>query len=193
MIITWEDLKKASYNRMALESDEYSDYTESVVEGVNHCMLELAKLFPIRGQYELTQSETEDEGENEYDMKTLCESFMEFSHPPVLKGNYLVSETEYTIIGNRYLRLKKSNSGTFKVQYNKYPTKITAQTENSFILELSPEAVNLIPLYVTWWAYQDDDASKATMAYNEFSEAKQGLINPPNFKGGITIEGGIDI
>ena len=200
MQITLGDVKRATYSRMFLEDNEYDEYDESILLGINHGLLDLANLFPIKAQYEITQTASTDEGENEYDIRTLTQEgginkFIRFANPALLvvSGGDTSVAFDFKIIADRYLHIKKNYGGTFKVQYYRFPAEISNDTDENYEFDIDAEAANLLPLYATWWAMQDDDIQTATMAYNEYQEAKQTLRDKQNWYSGIEISGGYDI
>ena len=200
MQITLGDVKRATYSRMFLEDNEYDEYDESILLGINHGLLDLANLFPIKAQYEITQTASTDEGENEYDIRTLTQEggvnkFIRFANPALLvvSGGDTSVAFDYKIIADRYLHIKKNYGGTFKVQYYRFPMEVTDSTNDNYVFDIDSEAANLLPLYATWWAMQDDDIQTATIAYNEYQEAKQTLRDKQNWYSGIDISGGYDI
>ena len=200
MQITLGDVKRATYSRMFLEDNEYDEYDESILLGINHGLLDLANLFPIKAQYEINQTASTDEGENEYDIRTLTQEngvnrFIRFADPALLvvsEGDTSVA-FDYKIIADRYLHIKKNYGGTFKVQYYRFPMEVTDSTNDNYVFDIDSEAANLLPLYATWWAMQDDDIQTATIAYNEYQEAKQTLRDKQNWYSGIDISGGYDL
>ncbi len=200
MQITLGDVKRATYSRMFLEDNEYDEYDESILLGINHGLLDLANLFPIKAQYEITQTASTDEGENEYDIRTLTQEngvnrFIRFADPALLvvSGGDTSVAFDYKIIADRYLHIKKNYGGTFKVQYYRFPMEVTDSTNDNYVFDIDSEAANLLPLYATWWAMQDDDIQTATIAYNEYQEAKQTLRDKQNWYSGIDISGGYDL
>ena len=200
MQITLGDVKRATYSRMFLEDNEYDEYDESILLGINHGLLDLANLFPIKAQYEINQTASTDEGENEYDIRTLTQEngvnrFIRFANPALLvvSGGDTSVAFDYKIIADRYLHIKKNYGGTFKVQYYRFPMEVTDSTNDNYVFDIDSEAANLLPLYATWWAMQDDDIQTATIAYNEYQEAKQTLRDKQNWYSGIEISGGYDI
>lgn len=200
MQITLGDVKRATYSRMFLEDNEYDEYDESILLGINHGLLDLANLFPIKAQYEINQTASTDEGENEYDIRTLTQEggvnkFIRFANPALLvvSGGDTSVAFDYKIIADRYLHIKKNYGGTFKVQYYRFPMEVTDSTNDNYVFDIDSEAANLLPLYATWWAMQDDDIQTATIAYNEYQEAKQTLRDKQNWYSGIDISGGYDI
>jgi hypothetical protein len=88
------------------------------------------------------------------------------------------------------LYLNAQEEGTFRVFYKQYPTKITSATSDDFELEISPEAVPLVPLLMAWRMCKDDDERKAILYFNEYQNAKAGIRRPMTVGGSLHVWGG---
>lgn len=81
------------------------------------------------------------------------------------------------LLGGKYLRFPANASGQFEYYYDAMPEEITQTTPDDTVIEIAPEAVALIPLYMASELYKDDDLSTATYYRNEFEDGLSKLRN----------------
>ncbi|NCB75118.1 MAG: hypothetical protein EOM51_10305 [Clostridia bacterium] len=89
---------------------------------------------------------------------------------------------DYLIEEHGIIAFKRDEEGQFIVFYNAYPDEITAQTTDNYALPIKPEAAKLIPLLAASRIWQDDDATKSAVYYNQYQIAKEAYtkIKKPN-------------
>ena len=87
-----------------------------------------------------------------------------------------LSPGDYSILGGKELHLPREQTGEFQINYRRYPKKITPLTPDDEEMDLSPEAAGLMPLYMAWRLYKDEDERMATLYFNEYQNAKSELI-----------------
>lgn len=81
----------------------------------------------------------------------------------------------YKLKGGKILSLDRNKAGSYAIYYQAYPDMIDAATEDTYVLNLDPEVVVLLPLYMASQLYKDDDNGIATAYRNEFEVALEGL------------------
>lgn len=81
---------------------------------------------------------------------------------PVMNTDYKYNSGDYKI------SIDNDKIGTFTINYQCYPTKITSATADSFQIEMEPEVLSLLPLYIVSELYLDDDISLSTQYRNKF-------------------------
>ena len=134
---------------------------------------------------------------NRYDMVALTNdalkgrmflSFME-DMPAVRQsfdaGSYEVPD--YFTEQGSVIWLNAQQAGRFEVLYKQYPTKITADTADGFEPEITPEAARLVPLLMAWRMLKDDDERKAILYFNEYQNAKAGMMR------GLSVSGSAQV
>lgn len=82
---------------------------------------------------------------------------------------------EHRMIGNDYLVLDGSRTGTYTLYYYAYPLKVTAETKDETDLQIDPDVASLIPLYIASQLYKEDDPSMAATWRNEFEMGREEL------------------
>jgi len=115
-----------------------------------------------------------------YDLSQLADSFYMLAQDGIIfEGSEGVSRYEQTSDyfeeGGRVLVLDRNKPGNYTIYYRAYPQKITADTPDSYELELDPEVEALVPLYMASQIYKDDDNGIATTYRNEFEVGLQSL------------------
>lgn len=104
-----------------------------------------------------------------YDLKELVDDFYELGNNDIIFETTDYSATsEYNLEGDSILVVDREAKGNFKVWYNAYPTKITTETVDSYILDIDDEIAVLLPTYMASELYKDDDVSIATQYRNQF-------------------------
>lgn len=198
-MITWGELKQDVYNMMMLEASEYTEYSNLIVSAANYTFMDLAKNFGKLANYEIVQAESDDEGYNEYDLITLTDdsgrTFLTFADVPVYKetdaGIKIV--TDYKIVNDRYLYLKKTDDGTFKVNFKMYPPKIATTSLDTLVIDLEAEIINIAKLGIMWQLMIEDNIEIAVLKSNEYHRAKEEIAQRKSLFSGITINAGSDL
>ena len=71
------------------------------------------------------------------------------------------------------------------------PTYITDSTEDSFVINLPDNIIELLPLLASYFVWLDDDSVKATLYWNVFDEKRQSIISSCLKDAKATITGGV--
>lgn len=206
MKITWQDIKQSLNRLMFLEAadidDKYNsiEYKDAIIEAANFAIIELSKIFPALCAYDdIVQNQSAEEGYDVYDMLELTKSgdtvnFSGFSNeaPVLLLDDELgwIDCPNYQILLDRYLYIKKSVAGQFKVIYKKSLTKITSNTDNGFEMELAAEVCNIMPLLIAYRVFKDDDPYKAAQYFNEYMNAREETAALKTIKHRASVSGG---
>lgn len=71
------------------------------------------------------------------------------------------------------------------------PAYITDSTEDSFVISLPDNIIELLPLLASYFVWLDDDNVKATLYWNVFDEKRQSIISSCLKDAKATITGGL--
>lgn len=71
------------------------------------------------------------------------------------------------------------------------PAYITDSTEDSFVISLPDNIIELLPLLASYFVWLDDDSVKATLYWNVFDEKRQAIISSCLKDAKATITGGL--
>lgn len=104
-----------------------------------------------------------------YDLRQLADDFYCIDQVTLINGENYGSFHGYRLEGDHIFLVPASTTGTFRVWYNAYPPKITKNTAADFVIDLHPEELSMVALYMAGQLYKDDDISIATGYMNEFS------------------------
>lgn len=104
-----------------------------------------------------------------YDLKGMTGDFYALDEVRLDDGKTYEAFTGYRMEGNALLLLPASEKGTFRIWYEAYPPKITKDTPADFVIDLHPEEVSMIALYMAGQLYKDDDISIAQIYMNEWA------------------------
>lgn len=97
-------------------------------------------------------------------------------------GNYQRTNGYFTEADKVFL-VDKNSLGIFTVYYKAYPEEITSDTPDEYELNLPPDVLAILPLYMASQLYKEDDNGIATSLRNEFEVAYDRLSNNnPSFK-----------
>ena len=121
-----------------------------------------------------------------YYLPDMMESFYQLSENDLYyegkgKKAYIPAE-EYYQEADRTLVIPRSKPGIYTVYYKAYPTQITQDTEDDYVMELDPEVAAILPLYMASQLYKDDDNAIATVYRNEFEIAYERLTQAANIQ-----------
>ncbi len=184
MQLSWADIKESTRKLCFLESSEYADYDEAMVEAADFALLALAREFPLTEMCDIEHDALNDGGYDTYDMRLLTLNelgepvFMGFADDyPVIcdEGGGRMVPADFTLLADRYLIIPKSFAGNLKVIYKKYPARIALLTPDTHCIEFPAEVAALMPLIMAWRIFKDDDERKSAMYYNEYISAKNGI------------------
>lgn len=121
-----------------------------------------------------------------YYLPDLMESFYQLSENDLYyeggKKKAYVPAEEYYQEADKTLVIPRSKPGIYTVYYKAYPTQITQETEDDYVMELDPEVAAILPLYMASQLYKDDDNAIATVYRNEFEIAYERLTQAANIQ-----------
>lgn len=103
-----------------------------------------------------------------YDLKGMTGDFYALDEIRLDDGENYEAFTGYRMEGDNLLLLPAAQKGHFRIWYEAYPPKITKDTPADFALDLHPEELSMIALYMAGQLYKDDDISIAQIYMNEF-------------------------
>lgn len=187
---TWGEIQIEACKKMFLNNDaisvtdlpsmkndnKYKWYLNAMPQAANEAIYEIIK----RGKKHTKRYEfdIEDDGTtNEpliLDLKTDVPDFYRVAKLYYQKPSgyqELINNTDYQMLNNYELALNGNKYGSYLLEYQNYPTKITNETLDTEEIELEKETAALIPLYIASQLYKDDDIAIATTYRNEFEAA----------------------
>lgn len=176
---TWDDLRISCLQKMfsldeptLVRNSTTTPYINMMPGAANEALLILATVGrQFIKKYVLPEAVTgEPLGEwMSYDLRELVEDFY------TLESIYRDSDGKYErfpgyrLEGERYLLLPQQAGGSFILWYAAYPPKLTKDTLGEFPLDLHPEALSMVALYMAGQLYKDDDLSLAQTYMNEWA------------------------
>ncbi len=104
-----------------------------------------------------------------YNLKGMTGDFYALDEVRLDDGEKYEAFTGYRMEGSAILLLPASQKGTFRIWYEAYPPRITKDTPADFVIDLHPEEVSMIALYMAGQLYKDDDVSIAQIYMNEWA------------------------
>lgn len=185
MSITWKELQETCLRKMdsldgaALAKDSNN---AAYLYGMPAAANEALMLLATNGRYwkkllTITQGEGETATKGEplggflaYDLRQLAEGFYCIDKIKRASGTEYGDYSGYTLEGGHILLLPETDTGVFRIWYNAYPTRITAETAADFPIDLHEEAAHYVAHYMAGQLYKHDDISIAQIYMNEFFE-----------------------
>lgn len=104
-----------------------------------------------------------------YDLKGMTGDFYALDEVRLDDGEDYEAFKGYRMEGSAILLLPASQKGTFRIWYEAYPPRITKDTSADFVIDLHPEEVSMIALYMAGQLYKDDEISIAQIYMNEWA------------------------
>ncbi|MBP3437225.1 MAG: hypothetical protein J6K61_04905 [Clostridia bacterium] len=138
-------------------------------------LLQISRHFPL---VKTITVEHKDGAEyyTEYDVGALCDDFRSFPEKPLRLGSLLLQEGRDFLIEGSRVRLALGHEGNLEIRYCRRPCKVNADTLHKE-LDISPEALHLLPLLVSSYLWADERAELAShylaLFRSELSEAKK--------------------
>lgn len=133
-------------------------------------------IYPLDYQYtEDDISSIPDYGSvNKYNLKQLIPDFYKIDSVYYEHGTSETTNiTNYVLQGDNTVMI--SQPGNYKIYYKSYPSKITSETSNDHVIEMEPETLCLLPLYIVSELYKDDDVTLSTVYRNQFETGLENL------------------
>ena len=90
-------------------------------------------------------------------------------------GNIYDVAEDWSIEGDDVLVIPGNVEGEYTVWYRAYPQAITTQTPDDEVIDMTPDAAALIPLYIAAELYKEDELAMATVLRNEYEDGLQKL------------------
>ena len=180
MAVTWDDLRIACLQKMfsldevtLVRDSTTTPYINSMPAAVNEAMhilvtagRQFKKCLTIQNDAEHAE---ELGGWLAYDLKGLADDFYTLDEIYYTNGNEYRNFSDYRMEGERYLLLPANMAGSFRIWYDAYPQKITAATDGETVIDLHPEELTMVALYMAGQLYKDDDISMAQIYMNEWA------------------------
>ena len=82
---------------------------------------------------------------------------------------------DWRLEGDDVLILPGMPVGVYTIWYRAYPQVVTRETPDGEEIDLAPEAVVLLPLYMAAELYKEDDLALATVLRNEYEDGLEKL------------------
>lgn len=180
--MTLEEMKIKVYALIEEYSEDADDLTEDIDLStkinsvINQIQNELARFKKINAYQELEVEEG--------DVVTLKDELSDFYQLNLIRG------VSHEIIGDRVLF---NESGTAKVFYYKYPKQIDENTSDTHKLELSTDALEIMPYGVAGDLLKSDVSNQYGQVY--FNRYKQMIneLDPREAMPTVEIAGGINV
>lgn len=96
---------------------------------------------------------------------------------------------DWRLEGDDVLILPGMPVGVYTIWYRAYPQVITRETPDSEEIDLAPEAVVLLPLYMAAELYKEDDLAVATVLRNEYEDGLEKLRQSYEDGGSVLLSG----
>lgn len=114
----------------------------------------------------------------EYDLAT--DDFGMATLPIMRDGEEVyLSDARALLLDGRYLRLPRSERGTYEVRYEKRPQRFKDEDSDGEEIRLDADLAELVPLLVASYVWKDDEPEKATAYYSLYKTAASGIRKAP--------------
>lgn len=181
--MTWKEIRDECLKLMYSYSKKGSvvpasdgnlkDYILAMPGAANIALYDIARALPDIRKYTVEQEESE--AAQEYDMRELTKQdgrivFMRFA------DKYADGGVPCAILPDGHtLWVDGAFEGRFHIYYHAAPEEFTDSTPDDYVPELPPGAANLIPFCMASSLFKDDDASIASMLWNEYAQRLEAL------------------
>jgi hypothetical protein len=179
VFMTYGELKE-QIRDMGFEENETmieAEYRSIVKNACNFAVDTIAEtVLPIVREYEISAT-GEGVGVKRYFMPDLVAGFLAFEKHPILedRGRY-ETLNDYKIENRKTFVIPAHVCGKITIFYKKRPERITAETPDSFEIELDDSVAPLIPHLASFYVWLDDDERKAVMYQNMYDDLKNQIM-----------------
>ena len=182
--MTWKELQETCLRKMfSLDEAELikDSTTEPYINAMPAAATEAMNILATAGRHfkkclTIRQDWTEEAqwgellgGKMVYDLRQMADDFYCIEQVMLATDEDYGAYHGYSIEGDHVFIVPADQTGTFRIWYNAYPPKITKSTAADFVIELHPEELSMVALYMAGQLYKDDDISIATGYMNEFN------------------------
>lgn len=180
--MTLEEMKQKVYSLIEEYSEDAEDLTEDedlalkMNSVINQIQNELARMKKIEEYTTLDGLEGD-----VVDFSSIDNNLYQLN---------IVRGVDCEIIGQK---IKFNEAGTAEVYYYKYPTQINADTDDSQELELSIDALEIMPYGVAADLLKSDVSSNYGQIYADRYREMKNELDPRYAMGSVYIEGGFEI
>lgn len=184
--MTWGEIKLTTLQKMFSSDgdtiDENDDSIKEYLYAMPAAANEAIRMLVTAG-IPVRKSATVEKADKEpllVDVTMETPDFWRMTAPEVyrLENDDVQAYEGCTLLAGKYLRFPENDTGTFEYWYDAMPDAIQQTTPDDETINIAPEAVVLIPLYMASQLYKDDDLATATYYRNEF-EAGLALLKKP--------------
>ena len=192
--MTWGEIKLAALQHIysnegaALTKDDgNTDYLNAMPAFANEGLQILASVGkPVKKSYQIVISSSVTEEQKGDGVLTLpvtnarykinLSDYITDLRALIPSEIYLEQDGEYgatddwSLEGDNVFLIAGACEGTWTLWYEAYPVTVTAATPEAQKMGLSREAEALLPLYIAYMCYKDDDLSMATQFHNDFED-----------------------
>lgn len=190
--MVYGDVKREIKN-LGFESDTTMlENTEIVADSVNRAVgLINSSVAPVVKVHSLVQDGSAT-GYIQYNLPEILPDFLDFfEKPKVTESGVRKSFHNYLLEGNNIMLVPGDFEGTIDIYYKAVPTKITAETADTFVIELDSLVWPLIAPLASYFVWLDDDERKATMYYNIYEDMKISILQRTENYAPVTFTGGV--
>lgn len=160
-------------NEKLTDDPDFQNKINNVIDFIQRELSRIKKI-PAIMTLEVTEGE-------EFDLKEAIEDFYQLK---------IIKNVPNEVFGTN---VEFKGEGTAKIYYYRYPAKINEKSKDKVELELSDDALGIMPYGVAADLLKSDVSNQYGQVYaNRYTELKQGL-DPRYSTGSIRIEGGINV
>lgn len=111
---------------------------------------------------------SEDTIEDGYTEYTMPSSMYQFKRLMAFDDKNNPVETDYYTVGKRKIYINNKSNYKYVLEYYAYPTIITEETEDDFVLELDQDVLMILPYAVANDILKTDPSADYTAFYNDY-------------------------
>lgn len=111
---------------------------------------------------------SEDTVEDGYTEYTMPSSMYQFKRLMAFDDKNNSVETDYYTVGKRKIYINNNSNYKYVLEYYAYPTIITEETDDDFVLELDQDVLMILPYAVANDILKTDPSADYTAFYNDY-------------------------
>lgn len=185
--MTWDELKKATLGKMFATEDGAADLTDGrnvdyvamMPAAANEAMQYIAARVPLR-RCAMIEMDYSDKPVYRW-AKEVCPHYKSLGlnvEAYLMDGEGGMTTVDVTAMGGSFLQLPARREGKLLLYYDAWPQTFTGLTDGKTKVEMEPDLVCLLPLYMASQLMKEDDSRIATQYRNEFEAALDLILRP---------------
>ena len=177
---TWKEIQNEALGLMfsnningqkiPITDESVQEYIINIRDAANYAIRDLSAAVPILKYVDISQTpEPNAQGYTKIPMSDITDDFREFTTPTAQMEEAHI----HAVVDTLYVPAKFK--GSISVPYYAYAQQIPEDANDDFQIQMYPECLDLIPIYIASRLYYEDDNTLSVYYLNQYNATKEGI------------------